>query len=155
MKILFAVLISVCALVATSRAAVTHLAPEYRARLSAPEKFQSIDREWLPDSVVKVCADSDGRMAVPGERWEPTDIISDSTLPRKRLIWAAVVQNFYVLHYERGGRGRSYHIVLVEFSSTGNAKIVWRATGERYLDIAAFSKAFAQDRFNDDPKYGF
>ena len=39
----------------------------------------------------------------PGQNWNATDAITDPTLPWKRLVWAAVGSDYYVVHYERGG----------------------------------------------------
>jgi hypothetical protein len=157
-KIASAVLLFALALAVSSHAAVTHLSPEHRALLSRPDSFRSVDKTWIPDAVLKLCADSNGRLAAPGERWEPTDVISDSSLPRKRLIWASMSAPseygyFYILNYERGGRGHSYHVALLQFDNDGNARLLWRATGDKYPNVSAFANALAQNLPNDNPKY--
>ena len=66
------------------------------------------------------------RMADPGERFEATDVIMDSTLPRRRLIFGGVAQNHAFIHYEQGGIA---HIYVTEFfllESADTAVGMWR-----------------------------
>jgi len=51
-------------------------------------------------------------MADPGERFEATDVIMDSTLPRRRLVFGGVAQNHAFIHYEQGGIA---HVYVTEF----------------------------------------
>jgi hypothetical protein len=44
-------------------------------------------------------------MADPGKRFESTDVVTDPTLPSRRLIFAGVVQDRAFVHYEQGGIG--------------------------------------------------
>lgn len=68
----------------------------------------------LSRSVLKLCSDSNGRMADIGAQWEATDAISDITLPRSRLIWAAETNTLTVVHCEAGGLGHMYFIVVAD-----------------------------------------
>src|SRR5688572_6972267 len=90
--------------------AMANLAPEHYQALDQPSRF--VPATKLPASIVALCADSSGRLALPGEKWQPADVIHDASLPRKRLIWAAVSAHYHVLHYERGGRGHSFHVLV-------------------------------------------
>jgi hypothetical protein len=65
-------------------------------------------------------------MADPGERFEATDVIMDSTLPRRRLIFAGVVQNRAFIHYEQGGMAHTYVIELFRLDSAETAVRMWR-----------------------------
>ncbi len=56
-------------------------------------------------------------MANPGEKFEATDYIVDSSLPQRRLIFAGVSGDRCFIHYERGGRGHSYIIAFFKVAS--------------------------------------
>ena len=68
--------------------------------------------------------------AEPGGAWNETDVIVDSTLPHRRLIFAACNDELCLVHYELGGRGHSFHIVAVE-KCEDHWKTLWNAYGFR------------------------
>jgi len=41
----------------------------------------------LPPAVFALCADEHGRLAEPGQPWAKGCVVSDETVPTKRLIW--------------------------------------------------------------------
>jgi hypothetical protein len=131
---------------------VTNLAPGHYQVLERSSLFVSTTN--LPPAIVALCADSSGRLAQPSEPWEPTDAISDESLPRKRLISAAVSDHYFVVHYERGGRGHSFHILFATFEN-GEATAVWRAVGGPFQNYADFLHGLRTDRVNDDPRYAY
>jgi hypothetical protein len=89
----------------------TELRPEDRRILQDRAHFHEIHSTTnLPAQVVSLCADQNGKIAEPGKKWEATDYITDATLPRRRLIWAATDGDYYVVHYESGGYAHSYHV---------------------------------------------
>ena len=65
-------------------------------------------------------------MADPGERFEATDVIMDSTLPRRRLIFGGVAQNRAFIHYEQGGIAHTYMTEFFRLESGDTAVRVWR-----------------------------
>src|SRR5690348_9701135 len=80
---------------------VTRLPFEHRRVLEDSSRFRQILATTnLPPAILALCADAAGRLADPGGKWEATDVISDPSLPRKRLIWAAAAGEYYVVHYE-------------------------------------------------------
>ena len=108
----------------------------------------------LPPAVFALCADSSGRLAEPGGKWEATDAILDATLPRKRLIWAVTDGDYYVVHYERGGRGHSFHILVAKLKA-GDSKpsFVWRGVGGKLKDFRAFLDAVTNNKLDDTLEY--
>jgi hypothetical protein len=78
----------------------------------------------IPPAVLVLCSDLHGRMADIGQRWEATDVITNDTLPRKRLIWAAVYQDYYLVRYEKGGRGHRLHVLLAQARAGGEADLL-------------------------------
>lgn len=137
---------------------VTKLSPEHRKALQESSHFHEVRATAnLPLAVIALCADESGRLAEPGQKWEATDVITDTTLPRKRLIWAAIAGEYYVVHYERGGYAHSFH-VLVAMLTKGDAKpkVVWRGVGDDQLkDYSAFLDALRSDKLDDRLDYAY
>ena len=134
---------------------VTKLAPEHRKLLQKSDQFKTIRLvKELPKSIIALCADGNGRIANPGEQWEPTDVILSEFLPRKRLIWASYFQNYYLMYYESGGIAHSYHVLLAQLEEKGsNAKILWHGVGEPLSDYKAFLTAVEQNKLDDRLPY--
>ena len=148
-------LIAVMALQSYCFAEVTKLPADDQKVLRDISRFHQIPAATnLPPTVFSLCADDRGRLAEPGQKWQVTDLITGDTLPRKRLIWAVTDGDYYVVHYERGGRGHSYH-VLVAAQKAGDTKprVVWRAVGTRLEDYPSFVAAVAKNELDDDPVY--
>jgi hypothetical protein len=91
-------------------------------------------------------------MANPGEKYEATDVIGEPRLPSRRLLFAGLSRDKYFIHYERGGRGHSYDIVVFEVDPGKEVKLLWGgsgATGAKSLEqlrSMVASGAFADDR---------
>jgi hypothetical protein len=88
----------------------------------------------IPKSVIEVMKTATRsnklEMADKGGGWNPTDVIVNPELPRRRLIWAVETQKHFVVHYEQGGIGRSTLFLVV--SPENDA-------GKRNLEWAVFS----------------
>jgi hypothetical protein len=96
-----------------------------------------------------------GKLADPGQNWNRTDAITDPTLPWKRLIWAAIDGDYYVVHYERGGIDHSFHILVAKFAKNdAKPKVVWHAVGRQLKDYAAFLDALRNGKLDDRLDYG-
>ena len=77
----------------------------------------------LPTPVLKAFTEEAGSrllIANPGEKFEATDVISDSSTPRMRLIFAGVGNDKSFVHYEQGGRG------LFKLASASEMEPIWR-----------------------------
>jgi hypothetical protein len=131
---------------------VTNLAPGHYQVLEQSSLFVSTTN--IPPAIIALCADSNGRLAQPSEQWEATDVISDESLARKRLIWAAVSDHYYVVHYERGGRGHNFHILFATLKN-GEATTVWRAVGGPFQNYVDFLQGMRTDRVDDDLRYAY
>ena len=142
---LFAVVIqSVC------WADVSKLPAEDRRVLEDSSRFHEVHSTAdLPSAVVALCTD-DGTIAEPGKNWNATDVITDTTLPGKRLIWAAVGGEYYVVHYERGGIAHTFHILVARLTKNeAKPKVVWRAGGKQLKDYAAFLDVLHSGKLDD------
>ena len=136
-------------------AEVTRLPTKHRKVIEDSSRFHEIHSTTnLPPAIVALCADAGGRLAEPGQKWEPTDVISNPSLPRKRLIWAAVAGEYYVVHYERGGRGHSFHVLIATLAKGDQKpKIVWRGVGDQLKDYSAFLNALRTGKLDDKLDY--
>ena len=116
-------------------AEATNIAPDTRTALEHPQDFHDIaSTKNLPATVMALCLYNTNKMADPGGKWEATDDVSDDSLPRTRLIWAAAKDNLYVVHYEHGGRGHSYHLLVAALQPNGSAKAIWHASVTKALN---------------------
>lgn len=108
----------------------------------------------LPPEVFALCADGNNRLAEPGQKWEVTDLITDPTLPRKRLIWAVTDDVYFVVHYESGGIGHGYHVVIAKRKTGGGrANLLWHGVGDPLKDYRAFLDAIVSNKLDDSLDY--
>lgn len=135
---------------------VTKLSSEDRRVLQDSSRFHEVhSTSDLPSAILALCDDGgDGKLANPGEKWNATDVVTDPTLPGKRLIWAAVGGEYYVVHYERGGIAHSFHILVGRLAKNdAKPKVLWRAVGGPLKDYAAFLIALRNGRLDDRLDY--
>jgi hypothetical protein len=109
----------------------------------------------LPSTILALCdGGGDGKLAEPGQKWNATCVITDPGLPGKRLIWAAVGGEYYVVHYERGGIAHTFHILVAKLGKNNTKPtIVWRAVGGQFEDYAAFLDALRSGKLDDGLDY--
>ena len=145
----------VAAMQSFCHADVTKLSTELRKALQDLSRFHEVPTTTnLPSAVITLCADNNGKIAEPGQKWESTDVISDPTLPRKRLIWGAMDGENYVVHYERGGRGHSFHVLVATFKKGDTKpKKTWRGVGNRLKDYSAFLDSLQSGKLDDRLDY--
>jgi hypothetical protein len=102
--------------------------------------FSSIkNMQDLPPSVLRAFTEQSGSrlvMADPGKDFRATDVIYDSTVPSKRLIFAGVSGDKCFVHYEQGGIGLSYVLALFNVTSKDRMKPIWQGyCGRRATDL--------------------
>ena len=134
---------------------VTKLSNEDRKALLDSSRFHEVhSTKDLPAAVVALCADDRGKLAEPGQNWNATDVVTDPNLPWKRLIWAAIGGDYYVVHYERGGIDHSFHILVATLvKGEAKPKVVWHAVGRPLKDYMAFLDALGTGKFDDRANY--
>jgi hypothetical protein len=130
---------------------VTKLSAADRKVLQNSPAFHEIHfTSDLPLPVVTLCAGDKNNLAEPGGKWNATDVVMDTTLPGKRLIWAAVGGDYYVVHYERGGIAHTFHILVAKLAKNDTKpKAVWKAIGGPFKDYAAFLDALRTGKLDD------
>jgi hypothetical protein len=149
-------LLAVIAFQSICFADVTKLPADDQKALRDVSRFHEIDTATnLPSAIFALCADYKGRLAEPGQKWEVTDVITDDTLPTKRLIWAVTDGDYYVVHYERGGYAHSFHFLVARLKA-GESKpsFVWRGVGGRLKDYSAFLETLPSGNIDDRLDYG-
>ncbi len=78
-------------------------------------------------------------MAEPGQNWQATDVISGPPLPGRRLIWAATVGDYSVVHYETGGIAHICTALVASLGKGGKPTVLWRRdVGPPLKDYDAF-----------------
>jgi hypothetical protein len=135
---------------------VTKLATEDRKILENAARFhETHSTRDLPLAILTLCdGGGDGKLAEPGQKWNATDVIIDPDLPGKRLIWAAVGGDYYVVHYERGGIAHTYHVLVAKLTKDdAKPKPVWRAMGGPFKNYAAFVAALRSGKLDDRLDY--
>lgn len=86
------------------------------------------DVKALPPPVVHAFTEEGGSrlvMANPGERFLAGDLIYDSSLPRKQLIFAAVSGDKCVVHYKQGGIGLTFIVATFRLKSPSVMEPLW------------------------------
>ena len=87
------------------------------------------DMNALPSSVLHLYTEQGGTrllMANPGERFDATDVITDRSVPRKRLIFAGVSGDKCFIHYEQGGIGLMYLLAFYKADSKVAPELIWQ-----------------------------
>ena len=135
---------------------VTKLPAEDRKVLLDASRFHVVySTSDLPSVILTLCdGGGDGKLAEPGQNWNATDVVTDPTLSGKRLIWAAIGGEYYVVHYERGGIAHSFHILVAKVTKNdAKPTMVWRAVGHQLKDYAAFLEALRNGKLDDRLDY--
>jgi hypothetical protein len=132
------------------------LSTEDRKALQDASRLHEVhSTKHLPPAIVALCVDDKGKIADPGQNWNATDAVTDPTLPWKRLVWAAVGGEYYVVHYERGGIDHSFHILVAKLPrNDAKPKVVWHAVGRQLKDYTAFLDALRSGKLDDRLNYG-
>lgn len=108
--------------------------------------FKILDSvEELPASIKTAFAvlthQSQFEMADPRRDFQVTDVITHEGLPSRRLIFAGISNRECFVHYERGGRGHSYYVVVLS-TEPSKARFIWgRALPKPAADIAGLRYA--------------
>lgn len=109
--------------------------PPAAMSLSAMQQFFDCDFQIvkdfksLPGPVVLAFTESGGSrltIANPGGKFEATDVISDASLPRRRLLFAGVSERKSFVLYEQGGIGLFYVLALFKLDTTSTSPAIWR-----------------------------
>jgi hypothetical protein len=70
-------------------------------------------------------------VADPSQRFNSSDVVNSQ--PTRRLIFSGCSKERCVVHYEKGGRGHTYHAMVLKLGEGQRAEFLWAAT---YLNAA-------------------
>ena len=122
-----------------------------------PEKYFKKIKD-IPNPVKeafgKAMPNKEFNMADSGGAWNKTDIVTNPSLPFRRLIWAVEIKGYYVIHYEMGGRGYSTHYLIA--ASDGEKEkwfVFWSAAAfEIARDYPAFITDLKKGKLDTNPR---
>jgi hypothetical protein len=139
---------------------------ENRHQLSPAERQHILDGEFkvisttdgIPTKVeqafTEITREPSFALANPGQKYQAGDVVVDRSLPRRRLVFAGVSDNKWFMHYERGGRGVGYYVVVFRADPHGNAHFVWGGSGtNRAKSLEQLRKMIAAGQFSDAANY--
>jgi len=141
-----------------SSAGVTKLAAADRQHLLQVKDAPLVTTmHQIPAEVVAACAAASSgggfELADAGQPFQATDVITEKNLPGKRLIWAARLPGYMVVHYERGGIAHSFHVMVVALDSSRKAHVVWAAAARLMKSYAEFREALVGGKLDDTFPY--
>ncbi len=110
-------------------------------RLGLPEGVVTFAQTRNVDALSRSVLDQfSGGLANPGDDFQATDVIRGRSLPLRRLVIAGTSEKYSIIHYERGGVGRSWLVVLLK-SSEGRSSVLWVCTAGPMSDLAQVGRA--------------
>jgi hypothetical protein len=142
------------------------IAQEHRHQLSAAEKEHILDSQFkvvsttegMPANIKQAFADITREpsfaLANPGQKYQVTDVVVDRKLPFRRLVFAGVKDHNWLVHYERGGRGHGYYLLVFKVDPHGDAHFVWGGSGPNGAkNLEQLRKMVAAGQFSDEENY--
>jgi len=145
---------------------ITLSAQQFHKRLSAVEKEHILDSpftevtrtEALPANVkqsfAKLTGEPSFALANPGQKYQATDFVVDRGLPRRRLVFAGVRGDEWFVHYELGGIGHSYYVLLFKVDPQNRLQFVWGGAGSHGAkNLDQLRKMVAAGQFSDELQY--
>jgi hypothetical protein len=105
----------------------------------------------LKDSFARVTREQEFALADPGKKFQESDVVTTPRMPFRRLVFAGSCEDRWFLHYERGGRGHSYVILILRADSNGVLQFMWGGSGfYRAKTLENLRLAIASGKFADD-----
>ena len=151
----------VTAMIGTAESDANDLRYRLHTRLSATEKQHLFDGKCqvvtstgaLPIAIRNAFATvtqvEPFALANPGTRFNVTDVI-EPDLPSRRLVFAGVCENRWLIQYEKGGIGYSVEVLVLRLESNGDVHFMWGGVGSRpAASLTALQVAIVSGRFGD------
>ncbi len=122
---------------------ITLTAQQFHTRLSPAQKEHILDGQFhevtkveamtvnAKQAFAKITGEPSFALANPGQKYQVTDVVVDRGVPRRRLIFAGVRDDEWFVHYELGGIGHSYCVLLFKVSPQHELQFVWGGAGSR------------------------
>src|SRR5579872_968678 len=142
------------------------IAEDFHKRFSLAEKQHFLDGpfttimtvEDMPAQVkhafARITGESTFALANPGQKYQVTDVVVDRGLPRRRLVLAGMRGDEWFVHYEVGGIGHSYCILLFKVDPQSRLQFVWGGTGSNgAMNLDQLRKMVAGGQFSDEVQF--
>ena len=139
------------------------LAQHFHKQLSRAEREHILDgpftvvptTEAMPSKVkqafAEITAEHSFALANPGQKYQVTDVVSEPGLPFRRLLFAGVKDDEWFIHYERGGRGHGYSVIVFKVDAQQRLQFLWGGVGFRGAkNLDELRKMVAAGQFSDD-----
>jgi hypothetical protein len=95
-------------------------------------------------------------LANPGQKYQETDVVSEPGLPFRRLLFAGTKDDEWFVHYERGGRGHGYDIIVFRVDAQHAVQFLWGGAGFHCAkNLDGLRKMVAAGQFSDDRAYSW
>jgi hypothetical protein len=108
----------------------------------------------LKDSFARVTREREFALADPDKKFQATDDVTTPGLPFRRLVFAGSCGDRWFVHYEHGGIGLSYAILIFRADSKGVLQFLWGGSGfYRAKSVDNLRLAIASEKFADDLAY--
>jgi hypothetical protein len=146
--------------------AFTAVAQQQGHQLSAAEKEHILDGQFkvvsttagMPANVKQafseITREPSFALANPGQKYQVTDVVVDRNLPFRRLVFAGVNADKWFVHYERGGRGHGYYVLVFKVDPHGDAHFVWGGSGPNGAkNLEQLRKMVATGQLSDGENY--
>jgi hypothetical protein len=145
---------------------ITLSAQQFHQQLSGAEKEHILDSpftevtktEGMPanakQAFAKITGESSFALANPGQKYQVTDVVVERGLPRRRLVFAGVRGDEWFIHYELGGIGHSYCVLLFKVDAANRVQFVWGGAGSHGAkNLNQLRKMVAAGQFSDEMQY--
>jgi len=150
-------------LVALFFLSTTLTAQQFHTRLSPAQKEHILDGQFnevtkaeaIPanakQAFAKITGEPSFALANPGQKYQVTDVVVDRGLPRRRLVFAGERGDEWFVHYELGGIGHSYCVLLFKINPQNRLRFVWGGAGfHGAKNLDQLRKMVAAGQFSDE-----
>jgi hypothetical protein len=138
----------------------TRLSPAQREHVLDGQFNEVTKTEAMPVNVrrafAKITGEPSFALSNPGQKYQATDVVVDRDLPRRRLVFAGVRGDDWLVHYELGGIGHSYCVLLFKVDSQNRLQFMWGGAGSHGAkDLDQLRKMVADGEFADEIQYSW
>lgn len=118
------------------------------------------DTEGIPanikQSFAEITREPSFALANPGQEYQATDVVNPRKprLPWRRLVFAGRCGDKWFIHYERGGIGHYYALVLLSADGGNRPQLLWGGVGfSGAQNLAELRALVVAERFSERHSY--
>jgi hypothetical protein len=107
----------------------------------------------IKNAFATVTQDKPFSLANPGTRFNATDVI-EPDLPQRRLVFAGVCKDLWLIQYEHGGIGLSVQVMVLNMESNNDVHFVWGGERNRPVpNLIDLRYAIVSGKFSDSDRF--